>query len=323
MSESDDEILLTGATGFIGNSLCPELLDEGYEVVCTSRNPEVARRSNPGKTWRKLDVQQPSTIESAMEGCDVVFYLIHEMASGEGYQERERQAALNIRDAAEKTGVSRLVYLGGIEPEYEPSEHLRSRLRTGEILRTGDYTTIELRASMIVGPGSSSWQIVRDLAARLPAMILPEWTQSKTQPVYLNDVLRALLGAVELETNQNQVFDLPGPDTLRVEDILRITAERLGHEPVQFRVPLLTPRLSSYWLRFVTRSDLYVAQELVEGLKTDILAHDDSYWERIGVSRQTSFEEAVDRTLAQDNEVSPGVDLIERGLRYLSSPKST
>ncbi|MFB6345383.1 MAG: NAD(P)H-binding protein [bacterium] len=315
---SEKRILLTGATGFIGQAVYPELLRQGYEIVCTTRYPERARENHPSKTWVKMDVSEPDTVRKAMDGIDTVFYLIHSMSSGEGYKEREKKAARNLRDGAEKSGVERVIYLGGVAPDGEVSDHLESRLRTGEILRSGTYSVIELRAAMILGQGSASWQIVRDLAARLPIMILPSWTQSRSQPVFVDDVVEALVGAIELEGVDSEWFDIPGPDVLTVEEILRRTARKLGNNPYQLRVPLLTPKLSSYWLRFVTRSNLYLARELVEGLKTDLLAEDDRYWDLIGYENRTPFEDAVEITLRRSEQVPLLAGLYERSVNYLS-----
>lgn len=313
-------ILLTGATGFIGSSLYPLLRNEGYAVRCATRSPERARKNHPLRDWVKFDVHQPDMVRSALEGCGAVFYLIHEMSAGEGYSDREKHAAENVLGAAEETGVDRLIYLGGIEPETEPSQHLSSRLRTGRILRGGSVSAVELRASMIIGKGSASWQIVRDLAARLPIMLLPSWTKSRTQPVHVSDVLEALRGALTLDTVENDYQDLPGPETLSVEAILRRTARLLDNNPLNIRVPLLTPRLSSYWLKFVTRSNYQVARELVEGLRSDILADDDAYWERIGHENLVSFDDAVRRSLQSDVE-SLWTRLYENGVKTLTQSR--
>lgn len=290
-----DPILLTGATGFVGRHLYPRLDQMGLEVRSGTRRPDEHAKEQPDRQWVELDVERPETLEPAMEGCRSAVYLVHQMKGGQGYRSRERNAARSFRKAAERAGVERIVYLGGVEPDAVPSQHLGSRLETGLILRSGKVSTVELRASMIIGKGSASWQIVRDLAARLPVMLLPKWTQSMSQPVYIDDVVEAIVGALALDQEGSVWFDIPGPETLTVESILHRTAHLLGHDMAGFPVPLLSPRLSSYWLRFVTGCDMYLARELVEGLKTDLLAKDDSYWERIGHTDLVSFEEAARR----------------------------
>ncbi|MFB6374708.1 MAG: hypothetical protein ABEN55_16665 [Bradymonadaceae bacterium] len=151
---------------------------------------------------------------------------------------------------------------------------------------------------MIIGAGSESWRIVRDLAARLPAMLLPSWTRSKTQPVWIGDVTEALVGALEMETEESQWCDIPGPDTLTIEEILRRTARAMGNDPRGISVPFLSPRISSWWLRFVTSADMHVARQLVEGLKSDLIAESDEFWEQIGHTDLLSFDEAARRSLA-------------------------
>lgn len=300
----DDPVFLTGATGFIGSNLYPRLIEEGLEVRCGTRSAARARSRFPDRNWVEFDVEDPETLRPALEGCRSAYYLIHQMGGGGDYREREGWSALSFRRAARDAGVERIVYLGGVAPRGSASEHLTSRLETGEILRGGDVSTIELRAAMIIGAESASWQIVRDLAARLPVMLLPEWTRSQSEPVYIDDVLEALVGALQLETDDSKWFDIPGPEVLTVEEILTRTARQMGHRPRQLAVPLLSPRLSSYWLRFVTDGDLELARELVEGLKTDLLAESDEFWQRIGHTDLVDFDEAVRQMLATTSSSS-------------------
>ena len=297
-------VFLSGATGFIGSHLHRRLRKDGLEVRCGSRHPDKARPDRPPCEWVKFDVEDPDTMPSALEGCGSAVYLVHQMKGGEGYRERERSGALAFRRAAEGAGVERVVYLGGVEPAGTPSEHLSSRLEVGSILRGGDVSTIELRASMIIGANSASWQIVRDLAARLPVMILPRWTRSRSQPVDISDVVEALVGALRLDIDGSAWFDIPGPEVLTVEAILHKTARVMGQDTLSYPVPLLSPRLSSFWLRFVTQADLYMARELVEGLEDDLLAQDHAFWERIGHTDLTPFDEAAKKALEGTPEPS-------------------
>lgn len=316
---SNDEkgrILLTGATGFVGTRLYPVLDERGYDIVCASRNPERARSNHPDREWVELDVDRPETIADAAEGCNAAYYLIHQITSGPDYRERERRSAQYFRDGAQAAGLDRVVYLGGVEPAGGTSEHLESRLETGRVLRGGELSTIELRASMIVGRGSSSWQIVRDLAARLPAMILPAWTQTRSQPIWIGDVAAALVAALELDFDGSQWFNIPGPDTLTVEEILADTAAVLGNDPWKLDVPFLTPRLSSYWLRFVTRANTQLARELVEGLKYDLIAERNIFWDEIEHAELTSFVEAARRELEPPGRMS--ARLVERAVRAMA-----
>lgn len=293
-------VLLTGATGFVGRHLYPRLTDAGIDVRCATRRPEAGRQRDPDRDWVEFDLERPATVRDALEGCSGAYFLVHQMDQGGDYRARERRSAQHFVDAAEESGLGRLVYLGGIEPDGPPSEHLSSRLETGRILRAASFSTIELRASMIVGPGSASWRICRDLAARLPAMVLPAWTASKSEPLYVDDLVEALVGALERPTEESRWYDLPGPEALSVRDILRTIARTIGLEPREIQVPLLSPRLSSYWLKLVSRSNVEMARELVEGLKTDILARDGEFWEIIDHRRLVGFEEMVEKTLAAE-----------------------
>lgn len=309
---NDRPVLLTGATGFIGRHLYPRLVDEGVRVRCATRSVESARKRHPERTWVEFDVERPETLAPALQGCQAAFYLVHQMAGGSEFDVRERRAAHAFAEAASKAGLDRLVYLGGVEPAGAPSEHLESRLRTGWILRGGDVTTVELRASMIIGPGSASWQIVRDLAARLPVMLLPAWTQSRTEPLYIDDAVDALLTALTMSVDDSRWLDIPGPDRLTIEQILSRTAELMGHRTRRMRLPLVSPKLSSYWLHLLTSADYAVAHSLVEGLKHDLLARDDTFWRENDHLERVGFDEAVRRTLAQETPPSPAVRVVER-----------
>jgi uncharacterized protein YbjT (DUF2867 family) len=222
------------------------------------------------------------------------------------YQEHELDAALRFREAAAAADLRRIVYLGGVAPQQEGSRHLESRVAVGAALRGGAVPTIELRASMIVGHGSLSWQVVRDLAARLPGMVLPRWLRSRTQPIAIDDVALGLTRALALSNPGPACYDLPGPETLSGEDILRQTARLLGlRPPVMVHVPFLSPWLSSHWVRLVSRADWTVAREIVVGLKEDLLARDDVFWTSIGGPQRLGFSEAGRRAIAEERHGPP------------------
>lgn len=247
------------------------------------------------------DLLQPASLQSALAGASVAFYLVHSMGTGSSsFRELERRAALAFASAAASAGVERIVYLGGPAPPHEPSEHLRSRLEVGEILRSGSVKAVELRASMVIGPGSASWQIVRDLAVRLPVMVLPRWLGSRTRPVALEDVIHALIAAAGLPIEGSEWFDVPGPETLSGQQILERIAALRGRRFLALKVPFLTPRLSALWLRLITRTDFAVARELVLGLQEDLLPKDDRFWELLGRPELTSFDDAARRALAAE-----------------------
>jgi uncharacterized protein YbjT (DUF2867 family) len=308
MIRPGDQILLTGATGFVGSRLWPALHREGYRVRCLSRDPERARRQWPDREWVNGDIGAPEALREALAGCAAAFYLVHGMAEGGAdFHRRELAAANGFRAAAEAAGLRRVVYLGGVAPRGEPSRHLASRLAVGEALRSGRVSTLELRASMIVGGGSLSWQIVRDLAARLPFMVLPRWLRSRTQPVSIGDVMVALTRGLDLPEAGSAWYDIPGPEALSGAEILRETARLLGlRQPVMVQVPFLSPWLSSHWVRFVTRADWSVARQVVVGLKEDLLATDDRFWKLIDHPAPAGFAEAARQAIA-DEPVGAGL----------------
>src|SRR6478735_10875589 len=242
MTAAAPTLLLTGATGFVGNAVRPGLAAKGWRVRCLTRDVARARRRLPAVDWVEGDVGDAASSARALDGCRAAIYLVHGIGEGTDYHQREVAAATTFSQAADAAGVERIVYLGGVAPAGQGSEHLRSRLEVGETLRAGPVKTIELRASMIVGHGSLSWLIVRDLAARLPVMVLPQWLKSRTQPVAIGDVVIALVRALELPLAASASFDIPGPLALSGKEILEETARVLGlRHPRMIEVPLLTP----------------------------------------------------------------------------------
>jgi uncharacterized protein YbjT (DUF2867 family) len=224
----------------------------------------------------------------------------------------ERRAAKAFAAAAAEAGVERIVYLGGPAPRQRASEHLRSRLEVGEILRAGSVPAVELRASMVVGSGGASWQIVRDLAMRLPVMVLPRWLKSRSCPVALEDVVAALAATAELPLEGSAWFDVPGPEALSGRQILERIAALRGRRILAVDVPFLTPKLSALWLKLVTRADFSLARELVMGLQEDLLPKDDRFWQLIGHTRLVSFDEAASRALANEPR---GTGLLEQAVQ--------
>lgn len=305
------EILLTGATGFVGRHLYPSLVSAGHHVLCASRDPGDAARRFPGRSWVYLEMSNPPSIRSAMRGCDAAFYLVHGIGAGRDYAEREARAAHAFGHAARWSRLSRLVYLGGMAPQGKPSRHLASRLQTGAILRGCGVPAVELRASMIIGPGSASWRICRDLSLRLPVMVLPRWLRSRTQPVAIDDVVVALVAALTVAPPGD--YDVPGPETLSIRDILEEVARLAGTRPIMLDVPLVTPHLSAYWIRLVTRAQSQLASELVEGLRSDILARDAGIWQLLPDHHRMRFADAARLALAaEDATVSRLGHAVER-----------
>jgi uncharacterized protein YbjT (DUF2867 family) len=308
-------VLLTGATGFVGRALWPALTAAGYAVRGATREAPRARARWPGRSWVPADLETGGGVAEALAGCGAAYYLVHGMGGrAADFRAREVAAARRFAAAAAAAGVERVVYLGGVAPAGPPSEHLRSRLEVGEALRDGAVPALELRASMIVGAGSASWRIVRDLAARLPAMVLPRWLRSRTQPVAVDDAVAALVAGLTVPLDRSAAFDLPGPQTLTGRAILEQTAGVLGlRRPRVVEVPLLSPWLSSQWVRLVTRADWSVARELVLGLTSDLVARDERYWSAIGREERVPFARAAAAAVAAEGgPVAP--DGLGRGL---------
>jgi uncharacterized protein YbjT (DUF2867 family) len=297
-----------------------QLLEGGAEVVGATRRPEKARLSYPERRWVYADVDDEASLRTAMADCDVVVYLVHQMRQGaEDLAACEAAAAQRVLRAAEASKIRRIVYLGAPEPSGDPSAHLTARLETGRILRSGSVSTIELRASMIVGAESESWLMVRDLAHRLPIMVLPKWSNSLSQPVGIDDVLTALTRAISFDDDASRCFDLPGPETLSAREILQRVSGHIGIRPLMIPVPVLTPKLSSHWLRLITRANFQVAKKLVLGLRCDVVSTGDSFWTHIDLE-PTPFDEVVRRALEQDDlgHRSPLERAWERAVRILS-----
>jgi uncharacterized protein YbjT (DUF2867 family) len=289
----EQKTLVTGATGFIGRALVPALLAKGRSVVAASRRPPAPTSHGGVVQWRTCDLLRKETLPPALAGTKIAYYLVHSMGGGHAdYGDLERRGAEAFVAAAADAGVERIVYLGGPAPPGTPSEHLRSRLAVGEILRAGPVCTVELRASMVIGNGSASWQIVRDLAMRLPAMVMPKWLKSRTRPVALEDVIAALVAAADLRLEGSEWFDIPGPEVMSGRQILERIAALRGRRILALEVPMLTPELSALWLKLVTRADFSLARELVQGLGVDLLPKDERYWELIDHKELLSFDEA-------------------------------
>ena len=301
-------ILLTGATGFVGARL-HRLLRARGQVRCLTRDARKAIARFPERDWIEADVADEATVARALDGCSAAYFLVHGVGASADYAERESAAAAAFARAAASAGIQRIIYLGGVLPEgHVPSEHLRGRSRVGEILMSGRVPALELRASMIIGYGSLSFLIVRDLAARLPFMILPRWLDSRTEPIAIDDVLLALVRALDIPLTESRSFDIPGPEILSGREILVRTATALGlRKPMAVRVPVLTPRLSSLRVRFVTRAEWRVAREIVIGLTADLVARDCRYWDLIGDPRRTPFDEAAREAIDEERATgAPG-----------------
>ncbi|MBZ0239057.1 MAG: NAD(P)H-binding protein [Deltaproteobacteria bacterium] len=305
--------LVLGATGFVGRALVDALVEAGDDVRAASRRPPgtLPERAR----WVPCDLLRPETVAPALEGIEVAYYLVHSMGLGRrDFAAIDRACAHELARAAAASSCRRIIYLGGVAPRGRPSPHLASRLEVGEILRDGTVPALELRASMIVGNGSASWQIVRDLTARLPFMVLPRWLESKSCPIALADVVAALLEARRVPLAGSTWFDIPGPEVLSMRQMLETVAALEGRRIPSFRVPVLTPRLSAMWLRLISGADYTLARELVLGLTEDLLPQR-SFWEVTGHPARHGFREAAAAALASEPSPSPLARVVEATVR--------
>ncbi|MFC7019821.1 MULTISPECIES: NAD(P)H-binding protein [Haloarcula] len=283
-------VLVTGATGFVGSHLVPALREVGHEVVALVRDP--ATYDGPaGVEVVQGDVLDP---DLALPSVDAAYYLVHSMGAGEDFEERDRRAARNFVAAADAAGIDRIVYLGGLGHEEDDlSDHLRSRREVERLLATGAADLTVLRAAIIIGDGSASFQVIRQLARRLPVMVTPSWVRTDCQPIYVDDVVAYLVGVLETPETAGRTFEIGGPDVLTYEEILLQTAEILfDRHPVIVPVPVLSPGLSARWLRLVTDVPVSVAKPLVDGLQNSVVVTDDSIESYVSVET-TPFREAV------------------------------
>ena len=292
--------LVFGASGYIGSNLAPYLAEQGLPVRATSRNIEVLE----SREWQNVvlaeaDALRPETLDPVLENVDIAYYLVHSMAAGRNFPELDATAARNFAEAAARQGVQRIVYLGGLVPESPKSTHLRSRQETGDILRAGSVPVTEIRAGMIIGPGSAAWEVIRDLVNHLPVMITPRWVFSRSTPIALSNLLHYLADAPLFEETAGEIYDVGGADDLTYEQIMRQYAELVGKKPRIIPVGVLTPRLSSYWLRLVTSVPTNIARALIDGLSQDVVADDDRL-ARLVPQKLLGFREAATEALEAD-----------------------
>jgi uncharacterized protein YbjT (DUF2867 family) len=297
-------VLVTGATGYIGGRLVPPLLAAGHQVRCLSRVPaRLAGRSwsgHPGVEIVAGDALDPGSLDQALEGCAAAYYLIHSLAAGEaGFAERDRRAAQNFGAACARQGVGQVIYLGGLGERRGPlSAHLQSRQETGDALRAAGATVTELRAAVIVGSGSLSFEMIRYLTERLPVMICPRWVSTRCQPIAIRDVLAYLVACLGREEARGRVFEIGGPDVLTYGGMMQGYAALRGLRRWLIPIPLLTPRLSSYWVDLVTPIPAAYARTLVEGMRSEVVVHDDEA-RRLFAVPPTPYANAVAQAIEQ------------------------
>ncbi|GIJ63943.1 NAD(P)H-binding protein [Virgisporangium aurantiacum] len=287
-------VLVSGASGFIGSHVAARLVEEGYRVRAMTRRP---RDYHGAGEPVEADVSDPGTLAAAFAGVDVAYYLIHSLGSDD-FEQRDADAARTFAKAAGVAGVERIIYLGGLGAnDGELSAHLRSRREVETILKAGPVPVTVLRAAVVIGHGGISWEMTRQLADRLPAMVTPRWVRTRTQPIALTDAVRYLVGVLEPAEARGRTYEIGGPEVLRYVDMLQRVAKIRGSRLPNLTVPLLTPRLSSAWLKFVTDVDSATARNLVDSMTTEVVVHDDAIT-RLVPGPPVGYDEAVRLALA-------------------------
>lgn len=286
-------VLVFGAGGTIGNHLVPRLVQAGHAVRAAGRNRDALEAHGwTGVEVMAADALRPETLSAALACIDIAYYLVHSMAAGLNFGHLDIAAAGHFAEAAAHAGVRRIVYLGGLMPSGAHSEHLVSRRETGARLRAGAVPVTEIRAGIIVAPGSAAYEVIRDLVNALPVMLTPKWVRSKSSPIALDNLLHYLLRVPDIPQAAGAVLDAAGPEYLSYEELLRQYGDIVGKRPRIFPVPVLTPTLSSYWLGLVTSVPTHVARALIGGLGHDIPA-DDAELRRLVPQTLLSYREAV------------------------------
>lgn len=292
--------LVFGASGYIGTNLTPRLLAAGWHVRAAARHRAVlAARGWQGAEIVAADALNPDSLRDALQDVDVAFYLVHSMGAGRNYADLDAEAAQNFATAAAQASISRIVYLGVLGPRKNRSAYLKSRTMTGDVLRHGSVPVTEIRAGMIVGPGSAAYEVIRDLVNYLSLMLTPRWVQSRSMPIALDDLLDYLVSVALAPEAAGKIYDVGGPEILTYEQLMRQYGEVTGNRFWCLRLPLLTPRLSSYWLKLVTAVPTNIARALIDGLERDVIANVEEIRKLIPLQLK-GFKETVVAALAAE-----------------------
>jgi len=287
-------VLLTGATGYVGGRLLRRLLREGRTVRCLARRPEYLRsRIGPEAEVAAGDVLDPESLLLALEGVHTAYYLVHSMGSGPDFEELDRRGAAAFGEAAKARSVRRIIYLGGLgEREESLSPHLRSRHEVGDVLRGSGVEVVEFRASIVIGSGSLSFEMIRALVERLPVMVTPRWVASQAQPIAVADLLEYLVRVLDMDVGGGRIFEIGGADRVSYGDLMREYARQRSLRRLMIPVPVLSPHLSSLWLGLVTPLYARVGRQLIESLRHDTVVRDGGAAEAFGI-RPMGVKECV------------------------------
>ncbi|MDQ9127830.1 DUF2867 domain-containing protein [Serratia fonticola] len=305
---TSQRILVLGASGYIGQHLIPRLTEQGHEITAAARRIEWLEEQNwPHVSCRYVDVYRPETLTAALWQIDAVYYLIHGMGDGDDFIEKERQAAENLRDALRGSNVKQVIFLGALQPEGNSSPHLIARKLTGEILRQSGIPVTELRASIVVGPGSAAFEIMRDMVYNLPILTPPRWVRSKSSPVALDNLLTYLTGLLQHPAQENRIFDVAGPEYISYQTMFERFIKISGKKRWLIPVPLPTRFISVWFISMITSVPTSIASALIQGLNHDLPADGKPLQALIPQPLQT-FDEAVKETLRREDEVVDSAD---------------
>lgn len=293
--ETSTTVLVTGATGFIGRRLVAELTEDGTRVRAMTRRPD--DYDGPGEPVG-ADVGDPSSLDAALEGVDIAVYLVHSL-DRDDFEDRDARAARSFGAAASRAGVRQIVYLGGLGDDDDLSPHLRSRREVESLLGEAGVPVTTLRAAIVVGHGGISWELTRQLVKNLPAMVVPRWTATRTQPIAVDDVIRYLAGVIDNPDAIGETFEIGGPEAMTYLDMLTVASELANGRSIPVvPVPVLTPRLSSYWLALVTDVDLTTGRNLIDSMTTEVVVQDRRILDVVP-GEPLPYREAVRRALAE------------------------
>ncbi|MCB0496289.1 MAG: SDR family oxidoreductase [Cyclobacteriaceae bacterium] len=301
------KVLLTGATGYIGKRILPVLVDMGHHVVCCVRDKN---RFHPRKTFEgkidiiEVDLTKEETLSRIPEDIECAYYLVHSMSTTKNFDALEKESAINFRNALDKTNAKQVIYLGGIVNSETLSKHLNSRKNVELELAKGKYALSTIRAGIIIGSGSASFEIIRDLVEKLPVMVAPKWLKTKCQPIGISDVIKVLTGVLNLKETFDQSYDIASDEVLTYKEMLLEFASVRGLKRYIWTVPVMTPKLSSYWLYFITSTSYKLAVSLVDSMKIEVVAHPNNLNELLHI-KPLSYRESIKQAFKkiEQNEI--------------------